>query len=86
MPVTKAQLAELRRADFAQTGNRVERARQLLAVTQVDIAEATGLDQAYVSKVCRGAIRKVTTESAHKFAAFFGVQIEDLFPVKQEVG
>jgi transcriptional regulator with XRE-family HTH domain len=67
------------------TGNRVRSAMALLDLTQAVLADAIGVTQPYVSAVSRGLHPTITVENAHKFAAFFGCAIEDLFPVRQEV-
>lgn len=49
-------------------------------VTQVSVAAAIGVTQAYVSDVARQRHRTITVANARKFAHFFGCRIEDLFP------
>jgi transcriptional regulator with XRE-family HTH domain len=83
MALTKAQLRRLREVS-PRTGNRVEMARQLLKLTQEQIAAATNERQSYISAVCRGAYRTVTVDKARKFARLFGCAIEDLFPETAE--
>ncbi len=60
--------------------NRVARAMALAGVTQVTVAQSTGLAQPYISDVARGRYRTITVDNARKFARFFGCSIEDLFP------
>ena len=75
--LSKQQLAILR----AEPGtNRVAKAIALAGVTQVTVAEALGLPQAYISDVARQRYKTITVENARKFAVFFGCSIEELFP------
>lgn len=85
MPLTAAQLRDLRRADSSGTGNRLAKAIDLVDVTQAELAAAVGVAQPYVSAVALGKHATITVENAHKFADYFGCAIEDLFPAKQEV-
>jgi transcriptional regulator with XRE-family HTH domain len=79
MALTKTQLRRLRQLS-PRTGNRVELARQMLNLTQEQIADALHMRQTYVSAVCRGEYGTVTVAKARKFARLFGCSIEDLFP------
>lgn len=81
--LTAKQLRELR--DSHTEGNRVGRAIDLADVTQLDVAGATGLPQPYISDVARNRYSTITVENAHKFAEYFGCQIEDLFPAREAV-
>jgi len=80
MKFTTVQLRELRLGDIEATGNRLARAMQLAELTQAQLAESLNLTQPYVSDVARGRHATITVENAHKFASYFGVSIEDLFP------
>lgn len=82
MPLTAAQLLELRQQPLLDGNNRVAFAIRLLDVTQVEVAEETQLPQQYVSDVARNRYRTITVENAQKFADFFGCIIEDLFPAR----
>ena len=84
MALTKAQLKRLRATEPA-TGNRIEAARRMLGLTQIELAEATGRSQVYISAVERGKYRTVTVDSARPFASAFGCSIEDLFPSSEAV-
>lgn len=53
--------------------------------TQSDLAEAIGVTQAYVSRLCTGSYQDVPLETARAIAEFFGCAVEDLFPAKSEV-
>lgn len=83
MPLSPKQLRELRSAPT--TGNRVGKAIELADVTQIEVAEATGFPQPYVSDVARARYDTITVENARKFADYFGCLIEDLFPSKAAV-
>jgi predicted XRE-type DNA-binding protein len=76
-------LRELR--ETRTDGNRVARAIELAETTQVDVAEATGLPQPYISDVARNRYQTITVDNARKFAEHFGCQIEDLFPAREAV-
>lgn len=52
----------------------------LADVSQAEIVSGTGLSQPYVSDVVRGRFQTITLDNARKFAVFFGVPIETLFP------
>ena len=65
--------------------NRVARAIELSGVTQMDIADAIGVPQPYVSAVARQLYQTITVENAHKFADYFGCTIDDLFPAREAV-
>jgi len=83
-PLNARQLKALRAAP-ANGGNRVAVAIALTRprVLQVDMAKAMDLPQPYVSDVARSRYQTITVENAHKFADFFGCQIEDLFPARE---
>jgi len=82
MPLTDAQIEELANTPVGSTGNRLARAIEMLGVRQIDVAEATGLAQPYISDVVRGRHETITVENAHKFARFTGADIKILFPEK----
>lgn len=73
------QLDALRREPAAGP-NRVAAAKEMLGLTQVQLASAIGVTQSLVSKVERGELPKLPVETARKFSEFFGCAIEDLFP------
>lgn len=82
MPLTEAQLIQLRKA--RTTGNKVNKAIELAGITRVFLSEQTGLRYTYVTDVAANRYETVTVENAHKFADFFGCAIEDLFPPQRE--
>ena len=75
--LTDRQLAILR---AGPPTDRVARAISMTGATQVSVAAAIGVTQAYVSDVARQRHRTITVANARKFAAYFGCRIEDLFP------
>ena len=79
--LTEDQLARLR---ASSRRNRVATAISLAGVTQVTVAAAIGVTQAYVSDVARGRYSTITVASARKFTRFFGCSIDDLFPPRDE--
>ena len=81
--LTERQLAVLR---ASLPTSRVATAISLAGVTQVTVAEAIGVTQAYVSDVARQRYSTITVASARKFARFFGCSIDDLFPPRDEGG
>lgn len=65
--------------------NKVRRARELAGLTQVQLAEEIGVHQVNVSRVER--VRRsdnLTLGMCRRFAKYFGVQIEELFPESRE--
>ncbi len=85
MSLSSSKLRELRRSDAGPTGNRLGFALALSGLTQAQLAAAVGLGQPYISDVARGRHSTITVENAHKFAAYFGCTIEDLFPSREAV-
>ena len=61
-------------------GNRVAEAIRLAGISQTALATAIGLPYTYVSDTARGRYKTITVENGRKFAEFFGVPIEVLFP------
>lgn len=82
MPLTDEQVRTLLETTVGASGNRIAQAMELLEVTQSAVADATGLNQQYVSDVYRGANGTIGVDNAHKFAQYFGCTIEILFPAK----
>lgn len=83
-PLSGRKLRELRETPSSES-NRVARALELAAVTQLDVAAATGLPQPYISDVARNRYQTITVDNARKFADYFGCAIEDLFPAREAV-
>lgn len=82
--LTPRQIGQLRRAKL--TGrNKLGEAIRLVGFTQEQIAERVGLTQSHVSVIVGGRYgSEFPMETARKFARFFGVSIEDLFPARDE--
>ena len=79
--LTERQLAVLRASPRT---HRVATAISLAGVTQVTVAAAIGVTQAYVSDVARQRYSTITVASARQFTRFFGCSIDDLFPPHDE--
>ncbi len=77
-------LKVLRAFPLGRRRNKLAIAIELAEVTQADIARATGLVQPYISNVARGRFRTITVENASKFSRFFGCEVEDLFPARDD--
>lgn len=77
--------AQLKRLRATRNVNRVRVARELIGLTQVQLAGEVGLTQSALSDLERRRYDATTVETARKFANFFGCSIEDLFPAKQAV-
>lgn len=65
---------------MATTGNRVAVARQMLKLTQVQLAAALGISQSSLSDVERARYGSTTVETAQRFSLFFECSTDDLFP------
>ena len=78
--LTKIHLANLRKQ---MKGNRIARAIELAGVTQQEVSHDLRCSQSYISDISRQRYHTVTVETAHRFARYFGVLIEDLFPPQQ---
>jgi transcriptional regulator with XRE-family HTH domain len=65
--------------------NKLALAMTLAGVTQMQIADATGLTQGYISKVKTGNYHDIRGESMRALAGFFGCLMEDLFPAREAV-
>ena len=72
----------LRRFPLGRRPNKVGLAIELARTSQAETSRATGLVAPYISDVVRGRYRNPKLENLQKFAAFFGCQIEDLFPAR----
>lgn len=77
--LTRKQRAELSALDTQP--NRLAHAMELAGVTQVQLAEAVGLTQPYISRIKNGQYGdELPGETMRRLAAFFGCSIETLFP------
>lgn len=81
----RTQVVRLRNAPILDTPNKVALAMKLAGVTQVQVAAGVGLTQASVSRIRNGGYVDLPLSTLRNFAAYFGCQIEDLFPVGEEV-
>lgn len=82
--LSRKQIGELL-AKRSNRRNRLADAIGIAGVTQEQLAEAIGVSQAYVSKLCTGTYGDLPLEKTRAIAEFFGCSIEDLFPSKSEV-
>lgn len=83
MSLTPEQITVLRTEPFDETGNRLKAAMRLEGITQVELAQAIGFTQPYISGIARGRHETLMVENAHRFANHFGCSISDLFPARQ---
>lgn len=65
--------------------NRVRLAMSLAGVTQVQLAQALGVSQPYISAIVRGSCPRLPLEITRRLAQHFGCSIEDLFPAREAV-
>lgn len=77
------QLDELRRSRGANR-NRLGKAMELAGTTQVQLAEATGLTQSYISRIKNGRYDDLSGDTMRSLVAFFGCSLDDLFPASRE--
>ena len=79
--LTPDQAIALERLPLDGKPNRLGLALAISDITQTDLAGETGFTQPYISAVMNGRYQTITVENARKFAEFFGVSIETLFPL-----
>jgi transcriptional regulator with XRE-family HTH domain len=84
MALTSSQLKTLRGARVDDAGNRIDAATKLAGVTQAELSRALGMSQQYVNDVARGRYQTITVAQALRFSEYFGCNIEDLFPAREE--
>jgi DNA-binding Xre family transcriptional regulator len=86
-PLTTEQITALRAVPLTGTGmvNRLRIAIALAQVKQAEIVDETGIPAPNLSYLVNGKYGNLHVETAHKLAAFFGCQIEDLFPARDAV-
>ena len=82
--LTPEQLEALRAMPLLGMPNKVEIALSLVGAKQADIVEDKDMDASSVHRVVKGKYSALELETSRKFAAFFGCQIEDLFPARVE--
>lgn len=83
--LSRAKLTKLRRAPRLDTPNKIALAMKLAKVRQVEVAAGVRLTQASVSRICNGQYVDLPHSTLAAFAAYFGCQIEDLFPSREAV-
>jgi transcriptional regulator with XRE-family HTH domain len=83
--MTQKQLQQIRAERVGHTGNRIAAAFRITERPQMDCAREFDLTPQYISDVKAGRFQNISVENAHKFAAFFGCAIEDLFPAREAV-
>jgi putative transcriptional regulator len=82
--LTSEQLHDLRRSN-PEEKNRIRVAREILDLTQQELADAIGVTQSAISDLERRRWGGTTVETARKLADAFGCSIDDLFPSKEQV-
>ncbi len=82
-----AEQIEALRAEPLAGRNKVKHARQLVGVTQVELAAVVGHSQSYISSIEQGqySVDALPLETTRRLAGFFGCAIEDLFPAPAAV-
>lgn len=81
--LSQKQLDELRRSR-GQSRNRLGKAMELATLTQVQLAEGTGLTQSYISRIKNGRYDDLSGDTMRALANFFGCSLDDLFPASRE--
>lgn len=83
--MTSKQLKELKATPVGAAGNRVSAAFDLDGRSQMDCARETGFTPQYISDIRKGRFQNLSLDNAHRWAAFFGCAIEDLFPSREAI-
>lgn len=80
------QIEALRGTPLGSMPNRLEVALAMAQAKQSDIVAAypDALTHPTVSRIINGRVSRVDVQLCHLFADFFGCQIEDLFPARDE--
>jgi len=63
--------------DYTGIGERIKKVRVLKGMTQVELAESTGMCDTYISRIERGE-RKASLESLAKISRIFAVSLDTL--------
>lgn len=79
------QLTALRATPLGPMPNRVRLARTLLDLDQGHVADGAGLKRFALSAIERGDYKSVPIDNVQLLAEYFGVLMEDLFPVIRDV-
>jgi DNA-binding XRE family transcriptional regulator len=82
--LTKSQLHTLR-ATKLDGANKLRLAMSLGGLTQVQLAAAVNVTQAYISSIVNGDYSQLPLETARTLATHFGCSIEDLFPSREAI-
>lgn len=82
--LTRGQLNRLKSSPLGTGGNRLSNAMSMAGVTQVQLAEHTGLTQSYLSRILNGRAPRLPIETAQRVALVFGCKADDLFPYRHE--
>jgi transcriptional regulator with XRE-family HTH domain len=83
-PLTAEQLDALRAVPIGTMRNKLRIALALTKARQSEVSEETGYPVPNLSKLVNGLYVDVTVDTAQKMADYFGCQIEDLFPRRDE--
>lgn len=81
MALTREHIRRLR--TITGVHNRIRAARELLGLTQLQLAAALGVTQPQLSDWERGRYGDMTLSRAQQLATFFGCAIEDIFPARE---
>jgi transcriptional regulator with XRE-family HTH domain len=82
--LTKDNIETLRRSRI-KGRNRLAKAMELAGLTQVQLAERSGLTQSYLSRIKNGHYSDLPGETMRALAETFGCAIEDLFPAREAI-
>ncbi len=63
---------------YGFVGARIKDMREARGITQRDLATATGITQATISRIEKGKVQNPEAEILHKIAMAFGMTLEDL--------
>jgi DNA-binding Xre family transcriptional regulator len=85
MHLTPEQLEALRAVPLGSMPNKLRIALALAKVKQVHVSSETGIATPNLSNLVTGDYKTLTVTTARKLADYFGCQIEDLFPSREEV-
>lgn len=61
----------------------VREIRESLGMTQVELAEKSGITQATISDIERGKVKSPSIDTAFRLAMALGVEAQDIFPVPE---
>lgn len=84
MPLTSEQLDVLRSVPIGEMPNRLGIAFALHRVKRADVAEEIGIAQSALSGYITGNHSSFPLEHARRLAEYFGCQLDDLFPSRED--